>query len=149
MTVTQLDKQMESEVVLTALTHLTKGEITDVIACFAERFEFNDRGLGLKFNNPRRLAEFFRKERELYPDSSLQTDKIIVSGNHVIIEWTLRNTLTEPFYGGLKRKVPIELHGASVVRTANGKITGWTDYYDGLASRRTSLAAHFEEWVEL
>jgi hypothetical protein len=46
MTVTQLDKQMESEVVLTALTHLTKGEITDVIACFAERFEFNDRGAG-------------------------------------------------------------------------------------------------------
>ena len=149
MTEAQLDKQVDSEVVLAALTHLEKDEITDVIACFAERFEFNDRGLGLRFNNPRRLAEFFRKGRELYPDSSLQTDKIIVSGEHVIIEWTLRNTLTEPFYGGLKRKVPIELHGASVVRIANGKITGWTDYYDGLASRRTSLAAHFEEWVEL
>jgi ketosteroid isomerase-like protein len=146
---TQLDKQMESEVVLTALTHLTKGEITDVIDCFAVRFDFNDRGLGLKFNNPRRLAEFFRKGRELYPDSSLQTDKVIVSGEHVIIEWTLRTTLTEPFYGGQSRNVPVVLHGTSIVRTADGKITNWTDYYDGLTSRRTALAAHFEEWVEL
>jgi len=72
-----------------------------------------------------------------------------VSGEHVITEWTLRFTLTEPFYGGLSRRVPIELHGVSIVQTTNGKITGWTDYYDGLTSRRTALAAHFEEWVEL
>lgn len=149
MTYTQLDKAVESEVVLTALRHLKNGEITDAIACFASKFQFNDRGIGLEFKNLRRLAEFFRKARELYPDSSLQTDTIIVSGENVIIEWTLRNTLTEPFFGGLSRKVPIELHGASIVRTANGKITQWTDYYDGLASRRTSLAAYFEEWVEL
>ena len=57
--------------------------------------------------------------------------------------------LTEPFYGGVSRKVPIEVHGASVVWTANGRITHWTDYYDGLTSRRTALAAHFEEWLEL
>jgi hypothetical protein len=39
--------------------------------------------------------------------------------------------------------------GASIVRTENGKITDWADYYDRLSSRRTVLAAHFEEWVEL
>jgi len=76
-------------------------------------------------------------------------DKVIVSGEHVIIEWTLRFTLTEPFYGGQSRRVPIVLRGASIVRTENGKIRGWTDYYDGLTSRRTALAAHFEEWIEL
>src|SRR6516225_9873766 len=42
------------------------------------------------------------------------------------------------FYGGLSRKVPISLRGASIVQTENGKITGWTDYYDGLTSRRTA-----------
>jgi hypothetical protein len=103
----------------------------------------------VEFRNPRRLAEFFRKTRELYPDSSLQTNDIIAGSGHVITEWTLRSALTEPFYGGLSRKVPIELHGASIVRTANGKITNWTDYYDGATSRRTALAAYFEEWVEL
>ncbi|HZC35139.1 MAG TPA: hypothetical protein VE242_05975, partial [Chthoniobacterales bacterium] len=66
-----------------------------------------------------------------------------------VTEWTLRFTLTEPFYGGLSRKVPISLHGASIARIENGKITDWADYYDGLTSRRTALAAHFEEWVEL
>ena len=61
-----------------------------------------------------------------------------MSGDHVIIEWTLATTLTEPFYGGLSRKVPISLHGASIVHLENGKITDWSDYYDGLVSRRTA-----------
>jgi len=89
------------------------------------------------------LAEFFQKTRELYPDSSLQTDMIFVSGDHVITEWTLETTLMEPFYGGLSRKVPVSLHGASIVRIDDGKITDWSDYYDGLTSRRTALASHF------
>ena len=149
MTNAQLDKAVNGEVVLNALTHLNDGEITDAIACFAEEFQFRDRGLGLEFKKPRRLAEFFRKTRELYPDSTLQTDRVIVSGGDVITEWTLRTTLTEPFYGGQPRKVPIVLRGASVVRTENGRITEWTDYYDGWTSRRSALAAYFEEWVEL
>jgi len=145
----QLEKVVGGEVVLAALEHLQKDEITDVVACFAEKFEFNDRGIGLHFSNPRRLTEFLRKTSEFYPDYSLETDKIIVSGEHVITEWTLRFTLTEPFYGGHVRRVPIVVRGASVVRTVNGRIASWTDYYDGLTSRRTALAAHFEEWIEL
>jgi len=31
----------------------------------------------------------------------------------------------------------VSAHGASIVRTDNGKITDWADYYDGLTSRRT------------
>jgi hypothetical protein len=67
----------------------------------------------------------------------------------VITEWILKTAITEPFYGGLSRKVPVSLHGASIVRIDNGKITGWSDYYDGLTSRRTALASYFTEWVEL
>jgi hypothetical protein len=79
----------------------------------------------------------------------LQTDRILVSGDYVIIQWTLRGALTEPFYGGLSRKLPISVHGASVVRLEDGKIIDWVDYYDGSTSRRTALAAQFTEWVEL
>lgn len=149
MTKTQSLREAEGEVALTAFAHLMNGEITDAIACFAENFQFKDRGLGLEFRNPRRLAEFLRKTRELYPDSSLQTDNVTIARGQTTIEWTLRTTLTEPFYGSLSRKVPIVLHGASIVRTENGRITEWTDYYDGLTARRTSLAAYFEDWVEL
>jgi limonene-1,2-epoxide hydrolase len=49
----------------------------------------------------------------------------------------------------VSRKVPISLHGASIVRIEDGKIEDWSDYYDGLKSRRIALAAHFVEWVEL
>jgi steroid delta-isomerase-like uncharacterized protein len=136
-------------VVLTALTHLENGKIEAAVACFADEFTFNDHGIGLEFKDKERLAEFFHKTRELYPDSFLQTDAIFVSDDRVITEWTLQFTLTEPFYGPHSRKLRVSLCGASIMRTANGKITDWADYYDGLTSRRTALASYFTEWVEL
>ena len=136
-------------VVLTVLTHLKNGEVDDAIALFAEEFRFRDHGIGLEFKDKERLAAFFRKNRELFPDAELQTDTIFLRGDCVVAEWTLRATLVEPFYGELSCEVPFSLHGASIVRTENGKITNWTDYYDGMTARRTALAAHFEEWVEL
>ena len=135
-------------VVLAVLTHLKHGKIDDAIARFAEEFRFKDHGIGLEFKDKERLREFFQKTRELYPDSFLQTDSIFVSGDHVITEWTLQATLKEPFYGDLSRKVRVSVQGVSIVRTHNGKITDWADYYDGLTSRRTALASHFKEWVE-
>ena len=45
----------------TVLMHLTNGKINDATACFAEKFEFKDRGIGLEFNDRERLAEFFRR----------------------------------------------------------------------------------------
>ena len=145
----QLETTAQHEVILAVLAHLKKGEISEATACFAERFQFNDWGIGLEFTDRRRLAEFFQKTREFYPDSSLQTYRIRVSGDYVFTQWMLQTVLTEPFFSGLPRKVPISLHGASIVRIENGKIKDWSDYYDGLKSRRTALAAHFEEWVEL
>jgi steroid delta-isomerase-like uncharacterized protein len=137
------------EVVLTALTNLNDGKIAHAIANFAKDFIFKDHGIGLDFNDKERLTEFFQKTREFYPDSVVQADTVSVSGDRVIVEWTLRATTTEPFFGGLRRTIPISLHGVSIVRTNNGKIIDWADYYDGLISRRTALASYFTEWVEL
>jgi len=142
-------KPTSEGVVLTVLNQLNKGKVEGALAGFAEDFRFKDHGLGLEFTDKKRLAEFFEKTREFFPDTWLQADAILVIGERVITEWTLNATLTEPFYGALKRKVKISLQGASIVRTENGKITDWADYYDGLTSRRNALAAHFEEWVEL
>jgi SnoaL-like protein len=98
--------------VLTMLSHLKNGKIGDAIARFAEEFRFKDHGIGLEFKDKDRLAEFFHKTRGLYPDSFLQTDTMFVSGDHVITEWTLQAMLTEPFYGGLARKVQVSLQGS-------------------------------------
>jgi len=137
------------EVVLTAVTNLNSGRIDEAMANFAEGFRFKDHGIDLDFNDKERLAEFFQKTREFYPDSFIQTDTILISGDRVAVEWTVRATLIEPSFGGLSRTVPISLQGVSIVRTDNGKITDWADYYDGLTSRRTRLAACFTEWIEL
>jgi steroid delta-isomerase-like uncharacterized protein len=137
------------DVVLSVLTHLKNGKIDDAVARFAREFRFKDHGIGLEFKDKERLAEFLHKTRELYPDSFLQTDAIFVSGDHVISEWTLQATLAEPFFGGLTRRVRVSLCGVSIVRTENGKIADWSDYYDGPTSRRTALASYFTEWVEL
>ena len=136
------------EIVLAVVSHLNESQIDDALALFADEFSFKDHGVGLEFNAKDRLAEFFRKTRELYPDMFLRSETMFVSADHALNEWTLQTTLTEPFFGNLKRKVPISLRGASVVLTQNGRITQWSDYYDGPVSRRTALASYFTEWVE-
>lgn len=127
-------------VVSAVLTQLNHGQIEDAIASFAVGFRFKDHGIGLEFTDKVRLSEFFRKTRELYPDSFCYASQYFASGEHVITLWTLEVTITEPFYAGLSRKVPISLPGVSIVRIDNGKIVDWADYYDGLTSRRTALA---------
>jgi len=140
------------ELILSVLRDLRNGHVEDATSRFAGEFRFKDHGMKLEFKDEERLSEFFQKTRELYPDSVLHTDTILVSGNHVITEWTLRTILTEPtgpFYLGFTWRFPVSLHGASIVRIENGRITDWTDYYDGLTSRRTALASYFTEWIEL
>jgi predicted SnoaL-like aldol condensation-catalyzing enzyme len=149
MTHVQLEAAVQHGVALAVLTHLQKGEINKATAYFAESFHFNDHGIELEFTDLRQLADFFKKDRELYPESSLQLDRLSVSGDYVTIQWVRHTVFTEPFFfGGLSRKVSIALHGASIVRIEDGRIKEWSDYYDGLTSRRTSLAARFTEWIE-
>jgi steroid delta-isomerase-like uncharacterized protein len=135
-------------VVSEVLTHLNQEQIEDAIACFAADFRYQDHGIGSEFRHKERLTEFFRKTRELYPDYFLRTDQTFLSGDHVITQWTLQGTISEPFYSGLTRNLPLSLPGVSIVRVENDKIADWADYYDGLNSRRTVLAAHFTEWID-
>lgn len=139
----------QEQVIRNVLEGRANGQIDDATADFAEAFQYKDYGIGLEFHDKKSLGEFFRKTREFYPDSSIHIDAIFVSEDRAIGEWTLQTTLAEPFFAGLTRKVPVSLQGASIVRTENGKITDWADYYDGLTSRRNALAAHFEEWTDL
>jgi len=136
-------------VVSAVLRQLNQEQIEYAVACFTTDFRYKDHGIGLEFRDKERLTEFFRKTRELYPDYFLQAGQTFVSGEHVITQWTLQVTISEPFYAGLTRRIPILIAGVSIVRANNdGKIADWADYYDGLTSRRTALAAHFTEWVE-
>ena len=134
--------------VLTVISRLNEGNIEDAVALFADQFSFKDHGIQLEFNTKERLTEFFQKARELYPDMLLQINAIFVSGDRALTEWTLQATLIEPAFGNCRWKIPLSLGGASVLRTENGRITSWSDYYDGLISRRTALASYFTEWVE-
>jgi steroid delta-isomerase-like uncharacterized protein len=135
-------------VVSAVLRQINQEQIEDAVAYFTTDCRYKDHGIGLEFTDKERLTEFLRKTREFYPDYFLQADQTFVSGEHVITQWTLQVTIIEPFYAGLTRSVPISIAGVSVVRTDNGKIADWADYYDGLTARRTALAAHFTEWVE-
>ena len=148
-TVESVTTSSQEQVILNALEGRATGRINDAISDFAVEFRFKDYGIGLEFHDKKSLTEFFRKTCEFYPASSIHSGAIFVSGDHVIAEWTVQTTLAEPFYAGRIWKVPVSIQGASIVRTENGKITDWADYYDGLTARRTALAAHFEEWVEL
>src|SRR5215469_6302794 len=99
------------KIVLAVISHLNEGNIEDAVAIFADQFSFKDHGIRLEFNTKDRLAEFFWKARELYPDSLLQTESIFVSGSNALTEWTFQATLIEPGFGNCKWKVPLSLRG--------------------------------------
>jgi hypothetical protein len=134
--------------VLNVLRHLRDGSIENAVDEFAEEFRFNDRALGLEFGDKDQLREFFQKERALYPDSLFQTRSVIATDKYVVTEWLMEYTIKEVFYGNMMRDVPISVQGVSIVRTGESGITEWSDYYDGLVSRRSALASHFTEWID-
>jgi steroid delta-isomerase-like uncharacterized protein len=116
---------------------------------FSDQFTFTDQALGLEFKDKGRLPEFLAKIRERFPDSERRDNTIFSNGDHVISEWTLTATKTEPFLDGRLRKVPICERGISVVQIKNGKISQWSDYYDRLKARRYAIAGWFTKWIEL
>jgi steroid delta-isomerase-like uncharacterized protein len=130
------------------LTALSAGKISQVVARFDDRFKFNDYALTLEFTEKTRLTEFFEKSRELFPDLTLEVMSVTEGGNRAVAEWKLTATQTMPFFGNASYRLPISLRGATVIRVEHGRIVEWSDYYDQGSSRRTSLAAHFTEWVE-
>jgi hypothetical protein len=77
----------------------------------------------------------------------VEADDTFEYGDHAIVEWKLASNQILS-YGSLQRRVPISLRGATVALVENGRIRQWSEYYDQLASRRTSLAAFFTEWIE-
>jgi hypothetical protein len=132
-----------------ALAAWRQENFVEVVDQFNDQFTFTDHALGLEFKDKGLLSEFLAKTRELFPDTERRDNTIFSSGDLVISEWTLTATKTEPFLGGLLRKVPICLRGISVVQIKNRRISQWSDYYDQLKSRRSGLAAWFTEWIEL
>src|SRR5215468_6170164 len=122
---------------LAAWWHGNIGEAADQ---FSDRFTFTDHALGLEFKDRKRLTEFLAKAREFFPDTQRTDNTIWSSEDGIITEWTLTATLSEPFLGGLMRRVPIRVQGMSVVQVKNGKISRWSDYYDQLTARRYGLA---------
>jgi steroid delta-isomerase-like uncharacterized protein len=132
-----------------ALAAWRQGNFVEVVDQFDDQFTFNDHALGLEFMDKGRLTEFLAKIRELFPDSERRDNTIFSKGNHVISEWTLTATKTEPFLDGRLRKVPICERGISVVQIKNGKICRWSDYYDRLKARRYAIAGLFTKSIEL
>jgi hypothetical protein len=130
-----------------ALAALSEGRISEVVAWFDDRFKLNDHALILDFTEKKRLTEFFEKSRELFPDSALEVVSVMENGDHAIAQWKLSATETVP-YGSISYRFPISLHGLTIARVEHGRIVEWSDYYDQLSSRRTSLAAFFTEWIE-
>jgi steroid delta-isomerase-like uncharacterized protein len=131
-----------------ALTALSAGRISQVVARFDDWFKFNDYALTLEFTEKTRLAEFFEKSRELFPDTTLEVMSVMESEDRAIAEWKLTATQTVPCFGNTSYRLPISVRGATVIRVEYGSIVEWSDYYDPSSSRRMSLAAHFTEWVE-
>ena len=145
----QAEATTSDRILQIALAAWKQGNFVEVADQFNDQFTFTDHALGLEFKNKGRLTEFLAKISEHFPDSERRDNTFFSSRDHVISEWTLTATRTEPCLGGRSGKVPICVQGISVVQIKNGKISQWSDYYDQLKSRRNCVASCFTDWIEL
>ena len=129
------------------LAALSEGRFSEAVNRFDDHFTFIDHALGLEFTDKERLIEFFRKSRELFPDTALEIESTFAYGDHAVAEWKLTATQTE-FVWNQNFRSPIVVRGSTIVRVDNGRVTRWSEYYDGLTSRRYGLAGMFKEWIE-
>jgi steroid delta-isomerase-like uncharacterized protein len=130
------------------LAALNEGKISKAVDQFDEHFTFTDHALDLEFTDKDRLIEFFQKTREFFPDTMVEIESSFQCGDHAVAEWKLTGTTQSVPYGSSGFRPPISLRGTSIVRTENGRIADWSDYYDKNRSWRVSLAAFFTDWIE-
>src|SRR5215467_5936750 len=119
-----------TRILQSVLGALNAGNISEAVDQFDDDFTFTDHALDLEFTTKERLIEFFQKSRELFPDTVVKVDSILQCGDHAVAEWKLTATQTVPGSGPTQFRFPISLRGTSIVRTENGRITYWSDYYD-------------------
>jgi hypothetical protein len=130
------------------LTALSEGRFSDAVIPFDDHFIFIDQALDLEFTDKERLIEFFRKSRELFPDTALEIESTFAYGDHAAAEWKLTAMQTEFIIWNQTFRVPIVVRGSTIVRFDNGRVIRWSEYYDELTSRRYRLAGMFKEWIE-
>src|SRR5262244_404144 len=111
-----------------ALTALGDGRLSEVVDAFDDRFTFDDQALKLQFTDKERLSEFFRKGRELFPETALEVVSTFECGNQVVAEWKITAREIMPL-GSMQLPLPISFQCASIIPIENGKITSWSDYY--------------------
>jgi hypothetical protein len=133
-------------VLRSALAALSDGRISEVVEQFADRFTFVDHALALEFEDKLRLAEFFEKSREVFPDSAFEIRSMFESGNHAIAEWRLSATESVPL-ASISHRVPVSLQGSTILCVEKGKIVRWSEYYDQ-SNLPIKLTAFFREWIE-
>ena len=54
-------------ILISSLTALGEGKISEVLDQFDDHFTFTDHALALEFTDKRRLTDFLHKSRELFP----------------------------------------------------------------------------------
>jgi ketosteroid isomerase-like protein len=117
------------QVLQSALAALDEGRVSDVVDQFADRFTFNSHALRLELADKPRLTKFFKRFREVFPDTSLEIGSLLESGDHAIAEWQLSATENVPLVS-ISHRVPVSLHGSTVICVKDGKIVQWSEYYD-------------------
>lgn len=128
-----------------ALTALKRADFGEVVKQFNDDFSFIDHALKLEFKDKGRLIDFFAKTNELFPDSERTDDVILNGAAYAISQWTLTATKLEPFMGQRILRIPIRAEGVSVVKTTDGRISQWSEYYDQIRSRRYNLTPWFTD----
>ncbi|MBI4299835.1 MAG: ester cyclase [Chloroflexi bacterium] len=104
------------------------------MAQIAEDAELVDIPQGVTLRGPRGFEQFMEGWSTAFPDSKVDIQNVVASGDWVIVEFVGRGTHTGTLKGPNMEVPPtgrhVEVHFCDVLRLSEGKIVGIHTYYD-------------------
>jgi steroid delta-isomerase-like uncharacterized protein len=97
---------------------------------FADNGIYEDVPAGDTYTGPDEIKDYLRSVFTWAPDFRVNLTFMAVSGETVVVEWTMEGTQTGPIDGFPATGNRFSVKGASVIELENGKIRRNTDYYD-------------------
>jgi steroid delta-isomerase-like uncharacterized protein len=114
-------------------------DVDATVALFAADATYRDRTFDFEVSGHDAIREVLRSTIDGFGRPRLETRRVLLEGNQVVVEWILRGTFVTPILGVPPDSAAIELEGMSIGVVENGLIRDHTDYLDRAYSRKTAL----------
>jgi|MEHZ01.5.fsa_nt_MEHZ011334633.1_3 ketosteroid isomerase-like protein len=118
-----MDSQVLANQITDTYRNLGLGNIDSLREIYSEKIVFEDPAH--RIEGLENMLQYFKAMYANVNDCRFEFDSVIVDQKHIVLTWVMH--LSHP---KLKKGLPIEIVGSSVLEIAHGKVERHRDYFD-------------------